>query len=196
MAKYSKRKQNKVILPANYNMARAVLDILIDASEHITLFASPYDKLRISWRKQWGVPNPPRWRYNRAMKYLEQLDEVQIIRENDQLFIKLTQKGKLKGLLNRLEIDFNSAKGQTWDGKWRLVMWDIPEASSRERDSIRRFFKSLGFFRLQHSVFVTPYPLPSSAISYLTESGLIKFIRFLRVDKIDNDKELRLNFNL
>ena len=141
-----------------------------------------------------GMPEPVRWRYNRAIKYLEQRGQIQLIKKNDDLFLKLTKKGKTKILLHRLEQSFE--KPNSWDGKWRLIIWDIPESSNLERDKIRRVIKNLGCYRLQHSVFITPYPWPAPAVEYLNESGLLKFIRFIRADKLDDEGALKKHFGL
>ena len=45
-----------------------------------------------------------------------------------------------------------------WDKKWRMVIFDIPEAKRPARDQIRRLLKDLGFLKLQISVWVHPLP--------------------------------------
>lgn len=199
MTYYSKNYQNRKerenawkkrnTIPLNYSTSRALLDILLDFGENF-----PIGSHRQLHRWAMGYPKPPRWRLNRAMKYLESLGQVKVIKENDQLFLQLTKKGKLRALLLRINKGYR--KESRWDGKWRLIIWDIPESSNKQRDRIRYFLKNLGFYRLQHSVFITPYPLPQLAVEYLKESELLKFIRFLRVDKIDDDKFLRKHFGL
>jgi len=186
--------EKKNIIPLNYSMTRAILDILIDSSEHITLFETPYQHMKRMWREERGIPEPKRWRYNRAIRYLERFGQIKVVPRGDKHFVELTKKGKLKVFLEKIHLDIRDL--QKWDGKWRLVIWDIPESSRRQRNQIRYFLKKLGFFRLQQSVFITPYPLPQSAVNYLKTSGLIEFMRFLRVDKIDDDAKLKKHFGL
>jgi len=180
-------------LPANYSTVRAVLDILLDLGESITAFDSPYQTMRREWRRQ-TRPELVMWRYNRAMQYLKKRGEIAVFEKNNKRFVKLTKKGKVRALLLKLCQDFK--RSQVWDGKWRGIIWDIPEKSSKERDKIRRLVKVLGFYPLQKSVFITPYPLPASAVGYLKESGLDRYIRFLRVDKLDNEKSLKKHFGV
>lgn len=176
-------------MPVNYSIPRAILDILLDFDENFSSFAAPYQQFQKSRRYQMlGKPELAHWRYNRAMRYLEQRGQIEMTKEKDKIFIKLTKKGKLQALLDRIKI--NSGDGKKWDGKWRMVIWDIPESSHRERNRIRYFLKNLGFYRLQFSVFIRPYPIPGVAVDFLRESGLLKFIRFLRVDKVDEEGEL------
>lgn len=178
-------------IPLNYSLPKAILDLLIDFGENSVLFEDPFKRLDRAVR---GYPRPKRWRYNRAMRYLEHLEHIELVTRNDRLFVRLTQKGKVKALLARLESDFK--KSNKWDGKWRVVIWDIPEDSKEQRNRIRQLVKDLGFFQLQKSVFITPHSLPSSAVAYLRECELLRFIRFLRVDKIDDDQYLKKHFKL
>lgn len=189
-----KRGKFKERFPLNYSVGKAVLDILLDLGKNATLFETPYMHMKRLWREARGVPGPKRWRYNQAIRYLEHAAQVEVLERNDKTFLKLTRKGKLRVLLERLE---NGYQKQTdWDGKWRLIIWDIPEKSRLHRDQIRKFIKDLGFLQLQQSVFITPYPLPQSAVLYLQESGLSKYLRFLRVDKIDDDRVLKHHFGV
>lgn len=50
-------------------------------------------------------------------------------------------------------------KKQVWDGRWRLVLFDIPEVKKESRYHIRRLLKELGFHRLQLSAWIHPLPL-------------------------------------
>ena len=150
--------------------------------------------MRRMHRSALGIPEPKRWRYNKTIRKLAKSGKVEISDEDGKLFIRLTQKGRLAGLLFKLDKGFR--KQDHWDGKWRLAIWDIPESSKKQRNALRWFLKRLGFFKLQKSVFITPHELPMAAVRYLEESDLMHFIRFLRVDKMDNDIELKQYFSL
>lgn len=180
MKPYSKKHKT------NYSITRAILG---------ALFGSRYQHLKKVRQSLNGASYPTRWRYNKAMRYLEECGKIKSIRKNDEIFIKLTKKGRVQTLLHRIQAE-HGIKDQKWDGKWRLVIWDIPESSNNERNRIRYFLKNVGFQRLQQSVYIRPRPLPADAVQYLKESGLIRFIHFLRVDKIDDEKLLFKKFGL
>ena len=55
----------------------------------------------------------------------------------------LTDKGKLKALTYKFE-EMRIDK-KDWDGKWRLVFFDVPEKIRRGRDALRDKIKELGF---------------------------------------------------
>ena len=75
-------------------------------------------------------------------------------------------------------------------------MFDIPEESRELRNRFRLLLKQYGFKMLQASVFISPYPLNREAIAYLKETGLIDYIRILKVEEIDDDRDLKKYFQL
>ena len=46
-----------------------------------------------------------------------------------------------------------------WDGRWRLVLFDVPKAHNTHRARLRRYLRDKGFGYLQNSVWITPDPL-------------------------------------
>jgi CRISPR-associated endonuclease Cas2 len=117
---------------------------------------------------------------------------VEIISREGKTFIRLTEKGALEALLAKAGVE----KKQKWDGKWRVCIYDIPQSARLQRDRFRMLLKQHGFRKLQGSVFIHPFSLNREAISYLQQSGLIKYIRFLKVEEMDNDQDLRKFFKL
>ena len=75
-------------------------------------------------------------------------------------------------------------------------MFDIPEENEDKRNFFRWLLKRNNFIELQHSVYINPYPLNRDVISYLKKTGLIEYIRILKVEEMDSDKNLRKKFNL
>lgn len=70
--------------------------------------------------------------------------------------LRLTEKGRLQALGGR---DPAACWSRSWDGKWRLVLFDIPEKDKRLRDKLRRHLTFGHFGYLQNSVWVSPDPL-------------------------------------
>jgi len=107
----------------------------------------------------------------------------------------LTDKGKQKALtydLDKMEIK----KSKQWDGKWRVVLLDIPEKIKKIREAIRFHLKNLEFYEFQKSVFVHPYDCKNE-IDYLIEFyDIRKFVRFIIADSIDNELHLKKHFYL
>ena len=124
--------------------------------------------------------------------YLIRNGYIKVIDKNNQRFVKITKKGELKILLEKSKIKITIP----WDHKWRVIIFDIPEESRDLRDRFRKLLKTYNFKKLQQSVFISPYALSREAIAYLKETGLIGYIRILKVEEIDDDKDLIKYFGL
>jgi len=73
---------------------------------------------------------------------------------------RLTESGRLHALGGR---DPAREWGRHWDGKWRLVLFDIVQDHASHRDRLRRYLRSKGFGYLQDSVWVSPHPLEAES---------------------------------
>jgi len=77
-----------------------------------------------------------------------------------------------------------------WDGKWRLVMFDIPEKKRNHRNWLRFELCSLDYKLLQKSVFMGQQPIDEEVYREIIERGLDDFIRLITVGEIDDDEIL------
>jgi CRISPR-associated endonuclease Cas2 len=125
--------------------------------------------------------------------YLANKGFIKYVDKNNERFVKLTKKGQLEALLAKAR---TPEKVANWDGKWRVIIFDIPEESEQKRHFFRYLLKQNGFVKLQHSVYINPYPLNREAITYLNKTGLNDYIRIMKVEEMDNDKDLKKKFNL
>lgn len=149
------------------------------------VIGSPYG-IRRRWQ---GKPTA----FRTAMYLLAKRGVIKMVDKDNERFIRLTKKGQLEALMLKAKIPGTSKK---WDGKWRLVVFDIPEDSHQKRDQLRSLLKLHGFYKLQASTYIHPQPLHRDAIAYLRESHLIEFIRIAKIEEMDNDSDLRKHFNL
>ena len=130
--------------------------------------------------------------FNSALYYLLRNGYIKYVDKNNEKFVKVTKKGELKILMSKAA----AVKTPEWDRKWRVIVFDIPEESRILRDRFRILLKTYGFKMLQASVFINPYPLNREALVYLKETGLINYIRILKVEEMDDDRDLRKFFGL
>ena len=70
--------------------------------------------------------------------------------------LRLTEAGRLQALGGR---DPETCWRRRWDGRWRLVLFDVPEARRSARNKLRRYLQDRGFGYLQNSVWITPDPM-------------------------------------
>lgn len=94
---------------------------------------------------------------NQALKRLQKRSLVKITEKNGIKFISLTDQGM--ALMNKIELGKARIKiPKRWDDKWRIVIFDVREKNKAVRDRLRETLRGLGFKRLQHSVWIYPYP--------------------------------------
>jgi phenylacetic acid degradation operon negative regulatory protein len=67
--------------------------------------------------------------------------------------VRLTESGRLAALGGR---DPEQCWRRPWDGRWRLVLFDVPETRRALRARLQRKLRRLGFGYLQNSVWITP----------------------------------------
>lgn len=131
-----------------------------------------------------------------AQAEIKKLYQSKLIKRNKNtdgtITFVITDKGKLKALTYRFEemqIDKKS-----WDGKWRMVAFDIPEKYRWGRDSLREKIKKLGFYELQKSIFIFPYDCKDE-IDFIIEFFKIRrHVRFGILETIDNEEHFKKIF--
>ncbi|OHA63741.1 MAG: hypothetical protein A3J30_01315 [Candidatus Wildermuthbacteria bacterium RIFCSPLOWO2_02_FULL_47_9c] len=121
---------------------------------------------------------------------------IQITKRNRQIYISLTEEGKKKAgrfQINSLEIH----KPKRWDGKWRIVLFDIENSKGIKREALRGKLKELGFCLYQKSVWIHPYKCDGE-IKLLKEFfGLTEDeICLIIAERIANEKVVKEYFGL
>ena len=106
----------------------------------------------------------------------------------------LTKRGKLKALTYHFR-EIKIKRGN-WDGKWRIVVFDIPERIKRARDALRDKLKELGFYELQKSVFIFPFKCEDEIEFVIEFFNLRKYVRIGILESIDNELHLKKIFKL
>lgn len=103
--------------------------------------------------------------------------------DQDKIILKLTEKGKS---YMRLENALNKEK---WDGKWRLVIFDIPESKRKLRNTLRQKLKEWGFKYWQKSLWVSKKDLAEPLREFIDELGLSDFVLVAVSDDISNSNK-------
>lgn len=121
---------------------------------------------------------------------------LNVEKKNYKVYINLTEKGKKKA--GRFQIDsLKINKSKKWDGKWRIVIFDIAQLQKLQRNAFREKLKKLGFYPLQKSVLVCPYECKDEIELLRDFFGLSqKEIRFIVAEEIEGDAFLRRIFKL
>lgn len=109
--------------------------------------------------------------------------------------VRITTKGIVK--LKSFAIDLiQIPKPKNWDGKWRLVMFDLPIRYNKARESLRFKLKRLGFLQFQKSVWIYPYPCTDEILFICDYYKVGKYVEILEVSHILRDQKLKKYFGL
>lgn len=144
------------------------------------------------WEK-WKHYNPGYLR--RTLKRLRAQKHVEIVRGGDHEFVQITERGRRKILGYSIDM-LTVEKPKRWDGKWRLVLYDIPTDEQKLGDIIRTTLKTLGFYAIQKSVYLCPYPC-FNQIEFIREYYNVgDNIQYMLVAHIEHDEAYKTFFCL
>ena len=109
--------------------------------------------------------------------------------------LRLTSKGQ--ALFLRLQLKHvGLVRPRRWDGKWRLLIFDVPENRKGQRELIRRMLIQIGFVRLQDSVWLYPYDCEDLIVLLKADIHIGKDLLYIIADSIENDIDYRNHFDL
>jgi hypothetical protein len=113
-----------------------------------------------------------------------------------QLYIFLTEKGKKKAGWMQID-ELRIKKPKKWDGKWRIIMFDIAELKKIYREVLRGKLKEMGLQIFQKSAWITPYDCKDEIELIKNFFGFTdKEVKLITTQDIGNDIEFRRIFNL
>lgn len=122
-----------------------------------------------------------RKRFNRFLYYLKQKGYIKVENLKDKKAIMLTKKGTLKAM----EASFFSNKPlKRRDGKWIMLMFDIPQAHKKARILMRSVLYNLEYKMLQQSVWVCPYDISKKTEKLLQFHSLDSYVKIFLIEKM------------
>lgn len=128
----------------------------------------------------------------RFQKSLQRLRKRNLIfgeRRGKRVIFALTDKGTKEAKTIKLKLEM--AKRNKWDGKWRIIIFDIPEKLRGKRDFLRQELNHFGFMQLQRSVWGYPYKLPQEFVDLWKDTGIFQHCIILEVVGIENSARLK-----
>lgn len=108
-----------------------------------------------------------------AVRDLRKKGFIETSKNEGKMILKLTDRGReeaiIKKLLNR----------KNWDGKWRIVIFDIPEKHRKLRQILRGKLKEWEFEKWQKSVWASKKDLTIPLRKFIEEVDLKDWVRVL-----------------
>lgn len=133
-------------------------------------------------------------RLARSLRYLRSKKLVDIERQYGKEVFSLTKIGWLKA--RKLSKSILIEKPKKWDGKWRFVIFDVPENKRDRRDVFRGFLKSFGFANIQKSIWVYPYECRDQIFYFADQIFMKPYVRYILAQDVTGERDLRRRFGL
>jgi CRISPR/Cas system-associated endoribonuclease Cas2 len=189
-----KKKKTKYQLQ---NLSRHRLFQTLSAGKQVLLvlaeMAEDYiDFIDTLYAKSWGRKQLFDARRVRShLQYLEKKGYVKRKMQSGKSLYRLTQAGGLE--VEKLIINFKY-ENMRWDGRWRFVIFDIPENKKNLRNGLRWTLKALGFKKVQASVWAFPYDIFDDLEKLIPDIKRHLWIKLIESDRIINDKDIYRRF--
>ncbi len=180
---------------SGYATATKIVLSVIALSGVIIVGAMAPNIFQIFGRSRRGSQYSPQQLRN-SVYYLRRKKYIEIIKEgDDKITVKLTNKGKRR--IKEFSIDdLTISKPKSWDKKWWVVIFDIPIKFNKAREALRDRLKKLGFYQLQKSVWIYPYPCEDEILFLANIFQIEPFIEIFTADELLHEDKIRKFFKL
>jgi len=132
---------------------------------------------------------------NLVLKRLIRQKLVRAFDDRGKQCVELTKKGE-QYLAEYEDGHKTFPKPKKWDGKYRILIFDIWERRRHVRDELREWLRRFGFLHLQDSVWVYPYDCEEIVSLLKTHFRVGGGLLYIVAESIENDRWLRRGFDL
>jgi len=160
------------------NIERKILDYLLISGAVILALQHQANMSRFFKQLPRDLRKYKETQLRRALHRLKKQSRIEYLKEDDDnIVVRITKDGR--DFLEKINFDtLMLDRPNIWDKKWRLVIFDVPEKEKSAREALREKLKDLGMKKLQHSIWITPFPCEK-------EINLIKIVFHLSDHWID-----------
>lgn len=137
-----------------------------------------------------------RYQYRTVLGRLAALGYITFEKRDGNSYAHITDSGRKKLALELEKKKLDLSKKRRWNGRWRVIVFDVPERRRKTRDRLRILMRQLGFVHLQDSVWVFPYDCEEFIALLKAELKIGSAVLYMVVEEIENDKHLRDHFGL
>ncbi len=117
-----------------------------------------------------------------SIKRSSLVESIRRLRETGYIQHEIDNEKKVILKLTTLGKEYLGMGQAAWDGKYRVVIWDIPENKLRIRDLFRRRLRQWGFTSFQRSVWVSKRDITQSLRSLISELGIGNWVVVIETD--------------
>lgn len=143
-------------------------------------------------KKKWDKYNL--WRLRQMVKRMQNAKYIEVKEEKGVPVVKITEKGKRK--LLSYEVEKMQLDESKWDGKWRLIVYDVQTGKRINSEMFRKALNRLNLLKLQKSVYLTPFKCEDE-IEFLRQYYDIgEEVLILKVGTLENEIAYRNYFSI
>lgn len=134
-------------------------------------------KFRNKWRNR-----QERKKFSQLIYYLKKKGYIKIKNLEEKQAVLLTKRGADKVLKFRLK---EGNKKKRADGRWQMIIFDIPEKRRFLRDLLRENLQLLGYRLLQQSIWVCPYDVSRKTETILNKYSINQYVKLFLIKEIE-----------
>ena len=118
--------------------------------------------------------------FSRFIGYLKKRGYLRYKRIGNKEALVLTPKGLKK--ISRISAKVRKLSERK-DGKLQMIMYDIPEERKKDRNYFRRALVSLGYSKLQKSIWISPYDVFQRTERLVHDYDLEDFVQLFLIEE-------------
>ncbi|KKP43360.1 MAG: repressor [Parcubacteria group bacterium GW2011_GWA2_33_14] len=122
-----------------------------------------------------------REKFKKLLYYAKTSGYIRVKNLEGKKAIMLTREGINKVLKARFLME---GKQKRKDGKWTMLIFDVPEKYRKSRNLLRGILHNLGYKLFQQSVWITPYDVSEKTEKLLQMYNLDEFVKIFLIEEI------------
>lgn len=168
---------------------QTILEIAVTGVAYGLVLSSEYGRYKLFQHLLAGN----RMQRIRFKKRITEMEQQGYIRLQDEK-IYLTPRGK--ELLARFQNSQLTIKKDKWDGQWHIVAYDIPNHKKKARDAFRYKLKQWELYKIQESMWVSPYSCKEEIAVVAQEYGIAPYVLYMIARELPLQQKLIRQFGL
>ena len=119
--------------------------------------------------------------FSKLIYYLKKNNYIKAKNIEGKQAIMITKRGLEKALISYFKKQDDKFKKRK-DGKWIMIIFDIPQKHTKARNLLRSILNNLGYKMFQQSVWVTPYDVSGKTEELLQWYSLDKYVKIFLIE--------------
>ena len=127
--------------------------------------------------------------FRQKIYYLKKMGFINNYLEGQESFVELTPKGFENINLSKFK-GISIQRNQNWDGRFRIIVWDIPSDKKYLGDALRRKLIKIGFRQIQKSIFAFPFECKKEIDQICYFYGVRRYLKYMIADILEGEDEI------